>query len=364
MSGGVDSSVAAALLQHAGYQCTGVTMKLLADPPETAAVGGCCGLEAALDAKRVCAALDIPHYTLNYVRQFNNLVIQSFVDAYCRGETPNPCIACNRFMKFELLMNWARQMGFDCLATGHYARLAWDEPSRRHQLRKATDTHKDQSYVLYPLTQTKLAFLRLPLGGLRKQQVRSLAAEFGLPTAHKAESQDICFVSNGTYPRFICQELRRQGRPLPSPGAFIDTQGQILGSHQGIHNFTVGQRRGLGVAMGHPLYVRALDATSATVVLAEREQMVFTTALISDVYFIARPHLNPEQNTRARHAAVSVKARPRYRSTEEPALAQQLSDGRIQVRFTRPQSALAKGQALVLYEDDTVLAGGTISAAF
>jgi tRNA-specific 2-thiouridylase len=393
MSGGVDSSVTAALLQEAGYDCTGVTMKLIdevdSEQPgfgvrQAAGQRSCCGLDDVEDAKRVCTTLGMRHYTVNYANLFEDTVIRRFVDTYSSGATPNPCIDCNRYLKFDRLLNWAKQMNFDCMATGHYARIVFDEMSGRWRLLRATDIRKDQSYVLYSLTQEQLAFLRLPLGDYSKQQVREYAAGLGLSTAQKPESQDICFVADGDYAGFIRRELVRRDLPAPRPGAIIGPDSQVVGRHKGVINYTIGQRRGLNVAGGQPLYVRSIDAATSTICLADKEHMAFYGAFITDVNLIGGTMPDggtlddadsclfqhsgdvPETCAGDRHAShgYDVDVAYRYQGSLVPARAFQLSEKCIKIVFARPQPSLSKGQALVMYDSCSVLGGGTIEETF
>ncbi|MBX5465647.1 MAG: tRNA 2-thiouridine(34) synthase MnmA, partial [Clostridia bacterium] len=268
MSGGVDSSVAAALLVRQGYEVIGVTMQIwqARDPAEEARLGGCCSLGAVADARRVAELLGIPYYVLNLQEAFRRAVIDDFVREYARGRTPNPCIVCNREIKFAALLERARELGAEYVASGHYARAGWDAGRGRWVLRRGRDARKDQSYVLYPLEQEQLAHVLFPLGGMEKAETRRLAAELGLPVAAKPESQEICFVRDGDYAAFLEGEIPDRFRP----GPIVDRRGRLLGTHRGLPRYTVGQRRGLGVAAREPLYVLEVDA--------ERNRLVVGTA--------------------------------------------------------------------------------------
>lgn len=349
MSGGVDSSVAAYLMQQAGYLCTGATMRLYQN--EDLAVprpGTCCSLEDVEDAKAVAARLGMRHYVFNFSAAFRAQVMDRFARAYEAGCTPNPCIDCNRYLKFDRLYRRARELGIGYVVTGHYARIHRGE-NGRYLLKKGLDQGKDQSYVLYAMTQEQLAHTQFPLGELHKEQVRGIAREQGFLNARKRDSQDICFVPDGDYAAFI---RRHREREYP-PGDFVDQQGRVLGRHRGIVCYTVGQRRGLGVSADRPLYVREIRPWDNTVVLAPESQLYDQIALVSDFNWIACP---------APSGQIRVWARARYHQPEQPAIAQLLPDGQVRVSFDRPQRALTRGQAMVLYDGDTVVGGGTICA--
>ncbi|MDR1712922.1 MAG: tRNA 2-thiouridine(34) synthase MnmA [Coriobacteriales bacterium] len=349
MSGGVDSSVAAHLLQRAGYECTGATMHLF----EAEAIGaeldsGCCSLADVEDARAVCQRLGIPHYTFNFSADFAEQVIGRFSAAYLAGCTPNPCIDCNRFLKFERLLARALETGYGYLATGHYARIQPPaEPGGRYLLQRGIDSNKDQSYVLYTLTQNQLAHTLLPLGDLTKEQTRQLAGELGLATAEKPESQDICFVPDGDYAAFI----RRIAAEAPTGGDIVDELGVVLGRHDGIQNFTIGQRKRLGIATGHPLYVTAIDAASSTVIVGEIDKLYSKIARVGDVNLIATDQLEGPIRATAKH---------RYRGAEQSVTVRQLDADNLEVTFDEPQKAVTPGQALVIYDQETVIGGGSI----
>ncbi len=342
MSGGVDSAVAAYLLQQAGYHCVGATMRLHDG-------GGPCAWREAEDAKAVADKLGIAHVVLDFRAEFSRQVMDRFAAAYAQGQTPNPCIDCNRHMKFAALHRQAQAMGLDAVATGHYARIV-QGPDGLWQLRKGPDPQKDQSYVLYTLTQAQLAHTLMPLGALHKAQVRAIAQAQGFANAVKGDSQDICFVPDGDYAGFIC---RRTGVEYP-PGDFVDMSGRVLGRHRGIIHYTVGQRRGLGIGGGTPLYVRQIRPQDNTIVLATADQVYSTVAIAGDFSWISG---QPPQ------APVSVLARARYHQPEQPAVAEVLPGGQVQVTFHKPQRALTPGQSIVLYQANQVAGGGVIVQA-
>lgn len=346
MSGGVDSSVAALLLRQQGYECIGCTMKLYDNQQAGLPAGRCCcTLEDVEDARSVAYRLGMPYYVFNFKDAFAEKVIDKFVDSYRAGLTPNPCIDCNRYMKFEKLMERARILGCEYLATGHYARIEkWDG---RYLLKKGLDECKDQSYMLYAMTQEQLAHSLFPLGGLRKQQVRQLAAAVGFLNAAKPDSQDICFVPDGDYAAMI---ERYSGFPSPG-GDFLDSGGNVLGRHRGIVRYTVGQRRGLGISAREPLYVCALSAADNTVTLGRREELFRTEADARAFHWIAGE---------APGESVHCRVKLRYHQTEQEATVYPQGADAVHIRFRQPQRAVTPGQAAVLYDGDTVLGGGTI----
>ena len=346
MSGGVDSSVAALLLSEAGCECVGATMRLFHN--EDAGVSrekSCCSLEDVEDARSVAYQLGMPFYVFNFTDGFGEQVMDRFVDAYERGATPNPCIDCNRYMKFAKLVERAELLGCDAVATGHYARI--EQENGRWLLKKAVDDSKDQSYVLYFLNQHQLAHLRFPLGTLHKTEAREIAEKHGLVNARKRDSQDICFVPDGDYARVI--ELRTGQKAKPGP--FVDREGHVLGEHAGIIHYTIGQRKGLGLGIEHPYYVCEKRPEDNTVVLGPNEALFTTELDAGDFNWIA--YDTPP-------AELHVKAKIRYRQQEQPATVTQNPDGTVHVSFDEPQRAIARGQAVVLYDGDTVVGGGTI----
>ena len=345
MSGGVDSSVAAYLLCRQGYDCIGVTMRLY-DGADPATGSTCCSLSDVEDAKSVCRRLGIPHYTFNFTADFENRVIEPFISSYEAGRTPNPCIACNRYLKFERLYQRGLELGCDYIATGHYVRVEQDEAGN-YTLKKALDVEKEQSYVLYNLTKEQLRRTLFPLGGLHKTEVREIAEREGFVSAHKQDSQDICFIPDGDYAGYI---QRRTGKSYP-PGPVRDLQGNLLGQHRGIIHYTVGQRKGLGLALGEPMYVYGADPETNTVYLCRKNEVFFSTVYASNLNWI--PGEIPAE-------PLSVTARVRYHAKEQPATLEFLEDGRIKAVFDSPQRAVTPGQAIVFYDGDTVLGGAEI----
>ena len=348
MSGGVDSSVAALLTNESGDDCIGVTMKLFHNEDIGASrEKSCCSIDDVEDARAVAYKIGIPYYVLNFTERFRETVMQRFVDAYRSGATPNPCIDCNRWLKFERLFQTMEELSRDYIVTGHYARIRFDEESGRYLLMKAADPSKDQSYVLYTLTQDQLAHVRLPLGELRKDEVRRIAEEHGFINAKKHDSQDICFVPDGDYAAFI---ERFSGIP-DVPGDFVDRNGGYIARHKGITHYTIGQRRGLGVPAANRLYVCEIDTADNRVVLGSNEDLFRRELTAGDVNMISTERLT--EPTR-------VLAKIRYRHREQPAVAWQDQDGMLHVRFDEPQRAITKGQAVVMYDGDTVVGGGVI----
>ena len=342
MSGGVDSSVAAAFMKEQGMDCMGVTMKLHGTIEST-----CCTSKDIEDAQAVCDHLEIPYEVVNFEDDFEQKVIRRFVHAYETGATPNPCIDCNRYLKFEKLFRYGQELGFDYVVTGHYARVSYDETTGRYLLQKALDPTKDQSYVLYSLTQEQLAHAKFPLGELTKGEVRAFAEGYAFINAEKADSQDICFVPDGDYAAFI----ERFTGKIYTCGDFIDRQGKKLGTHKGLIRYTIGQRKGLGIAYSEPLYVCDKDTDKNTVTLGSNQDLFTTTLIAKDINFISVPQLD---------APMRVKARVRYHQPEQWATAVQLDADTLQLTFDQPQRAIAKGQAVVLYDGDVVVGGGTI----
>ena len=348
MSGGVDSSVAAWLMQQAGCECTGVTMRLTRN--ETLGQSGfhtCCSERDIEDAAEVAFAMDIPYEVVDFTADFREKIIEKFIRVYEAGGTPNPCIDCNKYMKFDHLLRWADAHGIDYVVTGHYARVEQDEATGRWLLKKGLDEGKDQSYVLYNLTQEQLARVRLPLGGLHKTEVREIAEKRHFINARKHDSQDICFVPDGDYVGFM---ERYTGKFYPD-GDFIDTTGKVVGRHHGAVRYTNGQRKGLGLALGAPVYVCDKDMEKNTVTVGPESELFTTTLVAGDFNWISIPELT---------APMRVKAKARYRQTEQPCEVTVEEDGSVQVLFDRPQRAITPGQAVVLYDGDTVLGGGTI----
>lgn len=358
MSGGVDSSTVAALLCQRGDAVVGLTMQLWDQRrlPGLRPVGAprqrCCSLDDALDARRVAQHLGIPHYVVNYEERFEEKVVKPFVASYLAGETPVPCALCNNHVKFDPLLTTARQIGAERLATGHYARIARDAETGRMMLLRAADETKDQSYFLFGLTQEQMARTVFPLGELGKQRVRELAREAALPVAEKPDSQEICFVSAGHYVQFIESYLAERGESAPDDqGEIVTTSGEVIGRHQGLHRFTVGQRKGLGFAAGRPMYVVALEPKTKRVIVGEDGELRRATCDVRDVNWVSIAE--PAQPVRA---AVKV----RHRHEPAPATVESLAAGGARVSFDEPQRAVTPGQAAVFYDGDTVLGGGTI----
>ncbi len=352
MSGGVDSSVAALLMQQKGYDCTGVTMKLFEN--EDAGITRektCCSLEDVEDARNVAYRLGMPYYVFNFEDDFDEKVMRRFVSAYQHGATPNPCIDCNRFLKFDRLFRRMQELEMDTIVTGHYARVAYDDVRKRWLLKQGLDSNKDQSYVLYHLTQEQLAHTQFPVGELSKPQVRELAEAYGFLNADKPDSQDICFVPDGDYAAFIA----RYTASKPQPGAFLNTQGEVIGTHKGIWYYTIGQRRGLGISAPEPLYVCQICPEANTVTLGYREALYAQELEADAVNLISVAELD---------TPMRVSAKIRYRQPAQPAEAWMTEKGTLHVKFDVPQRAITRGQAVVLYQGETVVGGGTIQRVF
>jgi len=351
MSGGVDSSVAAALLVEQGYDVVGITMRVAPSPTGEATAsrfGSCCGTEATDDAREVARALGIRHYLLNMEDEFEQKVIGNFVAAYGAGRTPVPCVACNSELKFGSLLGRARAWDAAAVATGHYARIARDSATGRHLLLRAADPRKDQTDFLWPLSQAQLAAARFPVGALTKDEVRATARRLGLVTADKPESQEICFVPDDDYRGY----LRRRAPGMFQPGAIVDHRGSVVGTHAGIAAYTVGQRRGLGLASGRPLYVVDLDAERNTVRVGDAADLDSDRLLAEAVNFIA---CEPPRT------ALRVEAKIRHSHRPAAATVRALEEGRAQVVFDTPQRAASPGQSVVFYDGDVVVGGGIIA---
>lgn len=346
MSGGVDSSLAAKLMKDRGFDCIGCTMKLYHN--EDAGIEHsrtCCSLDDVEDARSVAYKLGMPFYVFNFTDAFREKVIRKFIESYEKGITPNPCIDCNRYMKFEKLFERAKILGCDYIVTGHYARI--EEKDGKFVLKKAVDETKDQSYVLYSMTQEQLSHTMFPLGSMRKTEVRALAEENGFINAGKPDSQDICFVPNGDYAKFI-EDYTGKNYPC---GNFVDESGNVLGEHNGIIRYTVGQRKGLGLALPKPMYVKEKNLEENKVVLCSNEALFSKELYAKNINLITCEKIEKP---------IRIKARVRYNQAEQPAVAEQLDDNTLHIVFDEPQRAISKGQAVVMYDGDTVLGGGTI----
>lgn len=350
MSGGVDSSVAAYLMIQKGYECAGATMKLY-DKPQSAAPGSraCCTPSDTEDARHVAARLGILYYVFPMQEEFRKHVIQKFSDTYFEGGTPNPCIDCNRFLKFDALLQKARELGMEYIASGHYARIEQDPATGRYLLKKGLDDSKDQSYVLYSMTQDQLSHTLFPLGSYTKAEIRRIAQEQGFVNADKPESQDICFVPDGDYASFIEEYTGKRSQP----GDFVSVEGTVLGKHKGQIHYTIGQRRGLGISAPQSLYVCGKSLKENTVILGGKQDLLSDTCFVGDINLIPWDELP---------GPVSCKVKVRYRHPEQPAVAEQIGKGLLKITFRESQRAITPGQAAVLYDGDTVLGGGTILA--
>lgn len=348
MSGGVDSSVAAFLTKEQGFDISGVTLKMFGnDLIGASGESACCSLSDVQDAESVCRRLGIPFYVFNFAERFEKEVVQRFVRAYEEGRTPNPCVDCNRYVKFGYLYQRMEELGCDCIVTGHYARIEQDPETGRYLLKKASDPKKDQSYVLYSLTQKQLSHTLFPLGGMSKDETRKIAEEQGFINAKKHDSQDICFVPDGDYAGFIG---RYTGKEYPD-GDFVDEEGHVLGEHKGIIKYTIGQRKGLGLALPAPLYVCRKDMEKNQVILGPNDHLFSTTLEATDFNWIAF-----DEPAEPFHAAVKV----RYSQKESSAVITPIGDGKVRIDFDEPVRAITSGQAAVVYDGDTVIGGGTI----
>lgn len=352
MSGGVDSSVAAWLLKEQGYDVIGVTMQIWQDENEAVQEenGGCCGLSAVEDARRVAAALGIPHYVMNFRKEFKEYVTDYFIDEYLHGRTPNPCIACNRYVKWESLLQRSLKIGSDYIATGHYARI--DRlPDGRYALRTSQTKAKDQTYALYNLTQEQLKRTLMPVGEYTKEEIRRFAGELGLRVADKPDSQDICFVPDGDYASYIADNVTEAARKKITPGNFVLSDKTVVGRHKGIIHYTVGQRRGLGISLGYPVFVLKICPKTNEIVVGTNEESLTYEARADRVNFMAAKDL-PEKKR--------VWAKIRYNHKGAWCTVEKTGKDEIRCVFEEPQRAVTPGQALVLYDKDHVLGGGTI----
>ncbi len=344
MSGGVDSATTAAILKEEGHDVIGITMQLW-DYGD--ADGGCCSADDVRDARRVADQIGIPHYVANYMDVFKRYVVEDFVNKYLSGKTPSPCVLCNQFMKFNFLLERAMELRADHLATGHYARIETDGEGGKYYLGKALDSNKDQSYFLFTLTQKQLSRLIFPLGSKRKDEVREIAKSMNLKIADKPDSQEVCFITGGDYRDFI-KDLNGVGKER---GEIVDKDGNVLGYHDGVFSFTVGQRRGLGIANGKPLYVVKIEPERNRVVVGGDDEVFRTSLIANNLTWV--DEVPPDE--------IEVKAKIRYRSMESDASVRTQSTSEVIVEFKKPQRAMTPGQAVVFYKGDRVLGGGWIS---
>lgn len=342
MSGGVDSSVAAYILKERGFDVIGVTMQMFTDKE-----GACISTNAVEDAKRVAEQLKIPHYVMDFGVEFKKNVMDYFVDEYLRGHTPNPCIACNRYVKWEALLKRGRELGADCIATGHYARIK-QLPNQRYVVSDSVTSQKDQTYALYQLTQEQLSHTLMPVGDYTKSEIRSIAGKIGLDVASKPDSQDICFLPENNYAEFICKSAAYS----PVPGNFVDTKGHVLGTHKGLIYYTVGQRKGLGLSLGMPYFVVRLIPETNEVVLGTNDE-VFTTSLTAN-------SLNWQAINDIGDEELVLKAKVRYSHKGSICHVRKIENDRICCEFDEPVRAVTPGQAVVFYKDDYIVGGGTI----
>ena len=347
MSGGVDSSVSALLLKEKGYEVIGATMKLWESDDECVE-GGCCNLNSTLDAKRVCDVLDIPHYVLNFKEEFNKCVIQDFISEYRKCRTPNPCIECNKYLKFGMIYEMAKKLNCDYIATGHYAKIEYSEKYKQYVLKKSNAGKKDQSYVLYNIPREIIDKVLFPLGKFEnKEQIREIAKEHDLLTAKKPDSQEICFIPDDDYAGF----LLRSGKVESKPGQIVNKEGKVLGTHKGLIHYTIGQRKGLGISNETPLYVIDLDTNNNRLIVGEEKDIYSKELCAKDLnYTVSIDKTNP----------IEVKAKIRYGAKEAEAILYPEKEGIAKLEFAEPQRAITRGQSVVFYIDDVVIGGGKI----
>ena len=353
MSGGVDSSVAAALLKEKGYEVIGVTMNLFSLPPKyckSEDLRSCCGWKAVEDAHRVAIVLCISHYVADLRKDFKKEVIADFCEQYARGRTPNPCIRCNQYLKFETLMAKALKLEADCLATGHHARITYDSKSKKYLLKKGRDKKKDQSYFLYTMTQDQLSRTLMPVGNFTKEDVREKAQNMGLSVAKKPESQEICFIPDNDYVGFLQSKISEAF----SPGPILDLKNRILGQHRGIVHFTIGQRKGIRISSPHPLYVLEIQGMKNRIVVGRNEELYRKKLLVSQIKLISMEKIEKP---------ISIRAKIRYKHKEAKALLIPLVTGKAMVEFEQAQRAITPGQSVVFYDGDVVIGGGIIEKA-
>jgi len=352
MSGGVDSTTVAALLKQEGHEVIGITMQLL-DYKD--AEGGCCSLDHVVDARRVAQELDIPHYVVNFMDSFKELVLKDYVEKYESGKTPIPCVLCNQFVKFDLLLKRALELGADYLATGHYAKI--ERVNGIYSLNKADDENKDQTYFLYTLKQKELSRLMFPLGSLKKDDVRNMARKLNLKLAEKPDSTGVCFVPSGNYRDYLIS----QSEFTENEGDIVNTQGDVMGRHKGIFSFTVGQRRGLGIAAGKPMYVVEIEPSENRVVVGEEDKIYSNKLLAEKISWVEDLTANNSCTDNIAEKEFEVKAKVRYRHHEDDALVTMKSETDAVVEFKNPQRAITPGQAVVFYKNKKVLGGGWIN---
>ncbi|WP_099468484.1 tRNA 2-thiouridine(34) synthase MnmA [Konateibacter massiliensis] len=348
MSGGVDSSVAAYLLKKQGYEVIGATMQIWQDESIDAQeeTGGCCGLSAVDDARRVAEHLEIPYYVMNFKSEFKEKVIDYFIEEYLQGRTPNPCIACNRYVKWESLLNRSLEIGADYIATGHYAQVVKLE-NGRFTLKKSVTSAKDQTYALYNLTQHQLEHTLMPVGEYTKDEIREIAKEISLRIANKPDSQEICFVPDNDYAKFIKENTDAN----LTEGNFVDLDGNIIGKHKGITHYTVGQRKGLNLSMGHPVFVTEIRPDTNEVVIGNAEDVFANKLIANNINYMSIEDLNQK---------MEVTAKIRYSHSGDTCILEKLEDGSVLCTFEKPQRAITPGQAVVFYDGDYVVGGGTI----